>query len=267
MTADDHSSWRAMLHGYADGELDSIHVAEFEAHLATCADCRGELARLEAMRALLAKPEVKFRAPEDVRRQVIAALNRDTRPAARPAESTWQRILRLTGQWSLVPSMAALAAGLFLFFNVPTAEPGLQDQLVSSHVRSLLADHLTDVMTSDRHTVKPWFAGKIDFSPPVVDLKSVGFPLAGGRVDYLNGRVVAALVFRRGGHVINLFIWPDAAQPDRSISHESYNIREWSAGGLVFWAVSDTEMAQLETFRERFVAAVEADTGVPQPIK
>jgi anti-sigma factor RsiW len=266
MSTDDHSSWNAMLHGYVDGELDSIHVAEFEAHLATCADCRSELERVEAMRALLAKPEVKFRAPEDVRRQVIAALNRATYPA-RATESSWQRILRLTGQWSLVPSMAALAASLFLFINVPNTEIGLQDQIVSNHVRSLLADHLADVMTSDRHTVKPWFAGKIDFSPPVVDLKNVGFPLVGGRVDYLNGKVVAALVYRHGGHVINLFIWPDASGRDGEATRESYNIREWSAGGLAFWAVSDTELADLEKFHKRFVAAVDADTGVPQPIK
>lgn len=266
MSTDDHSNWSAMLHGYVDGELDSIHVAEFEAHLDTCADCRGELARIESMRALLAKPDVKFRAPEDVRRQVIAALSRDTR-LARSTESAWQRIARLAGQWSLVPSMAALAASLFLFFNVPSAELGLQDQLVSSHVRSLLADHLADVMTSDRHTVKPWFAGKIEFSPPVVDLKTVGFPLVGGRVDYLDGKVVAALVYRHGGHVINLFIWPDATTRDAQATHESYNIREWSAGGLAFWAVSDTELTDLEKFRKRFVAAVSADIGVPQPIK
>jgi anti-sigma factor RsiW len=266
MSMDDHSSWSTMLHGYVDGELDSIHVAEFEAHLATCADCRTELARVEAMRALLARPDVKFRAPEDVRRQVIAALNHEPR-SARPGESSWRRILRLTGQWSLVPSMAALAASLFLFFNVPNTEIGLQDQIVSNHVRSLLADHLADVMTSDRHTVKPWFAGKIDFSPPVFDLKSVGFPLVGGRVDYLDGKVVAALVYRRGGHVINLFIWPDATQADRVATHEGYNIREWSSGGLVFWAISDTEAGEVEKFHERFVAAVDADTGVPQPIK
>jgi anti-sigma factor RsiW len=257
MSTDDHSNWNAMLHGYVDGELDSIHVAEFEAHLETCADCRTELQRVEAMRALLAKPDVKWRAPEEVRRQVIAALNRETR-AARPAESTWQRIVRLAGQWSLVPSMAALAASLFLFFNVPNTQIALQDEIVANHVRSLLADHLADVMTSDRHTVKPWFAGKIDFSPPVVDLKGAGFPLVGGRVDYLNGKVVAALVYRRGGHIINLFIWPDTAQRDQAESHESYNIREWSEGGLVFWAVSDIEAGELESFHEKFVTATTA---------
>lgn len=267
MSTGDHSGWSAMLHGYVDGELDSIHVAEFEAHLATCADCRTELDRVTAMRTLLAGPDVKWRAPENVRRQVIAVLKGETR-AARPAESTWQRIVRLIGQWSLLPSMAALAASLFLFFNVPNTQLALQDQIVANHVRSLLADHLADVMTSDRHTVKPWFAGKIDFSPPVVDLKSQGFPLVGGRVDYLDGKVVAALVYRRGGHVINLFIWPDAAERDRATSHESYNIREWSAGGLAFWAISDTEASELESFREKFIAATAAaDVKMPAAIK
>lgn len=261
MSALDHSHWNAMLHGYVDGELDSIHAAEFEAHLATCMDCRSELQQVEAMRARLAKPDVKWRAPEDLRRQVIAALDRQAF-LAQPQEIGWRRILWLTGQWSLVPSMTALAASLFLFFTAPSGEISLQNQIVTSHVRSLLADHLADVMTSDRHTVKPWFAGKIDFSPPVIDLKGEGFPLVGGRVDYLNGRVVAALVYRRGGHVINLFIWPDAVRRDRATSYKGYKIREWSASGLAFGAISDTEAGELESFREKFTTAVDE---IPKP--
>lgn len=257
----DHAEWAGMLHAFVDGELDSVHATRFEAHLAACADCQAELKELAATRNVLARPEVGWRAPPELRSQVLAAISREgdtSRKATGNLESGWRRLLRLFGQWSLAPSLAAFAASLFLFFNAPAMQTALQDQIVANHVRSLLADHLADVITSDRHTVKPWFAGKIDFSPPVVDLRSEGFPLVGGRVDYLNGKVVAALVYRRGGHVINLFIWPDANQRDQVGSHEGYNIREWSAAGLAFSAVSDTEAGELQSFEEKFVAATRA---------
>jgi anti-sigma factor RsiW len=136
---------------------------------------------------------------------------------------------------------------------------GIEGEVISGHVRSLQASHLTDVATSDRHTVKPWFNGKIDFAPPVVDLAAQGFPLAGGRLDYLHGRSVAALVFRRRQHVINLFVWP--SKPGETLaSHASqggYSIAYWTHGGLEFWAVSDIDGAELE----RFAAAYRQATG------
>ena len=258
MTAADHTDWSIRLHGFVDGELDSVHAAEFEAHLATCADCQSELGRVNATRAVLGNPEVKWRAPENLRRQIMATLTQETRSAI-PIEGSWRRIFRLAGQWSLVPSLAVLAASLFLFFNAPVTNLALQDEIVASHVRSLLADHLADVRTSNQHTVKPWFNGKIDFAPPVVDLATSGFPLIGGRVDYLDGRVVAALVYRRGGHVINLFVWPRAGQRDASSAHDGYNVREWSADGLAFWAISDIPAGDLEDFSKKFIAAAAGD--------
>jgi len=262
----DHAEWSVMLHGFVDGELDPIHAAQFEAHLATCAECQAEMETVTAMRSQLARPGIKWQAPDKVRQDVMAALSSERHFATR-LDHGWRRVLRLIGQWSLAPSLVALAASLFLFFNAPNIDLALQDQIVASHVRSLLADHLADVKTSNQHTVKPWFNGKIDFAPPVVDLAGVGFPLVGGRVDYIDGKVVAALVYRRGGHVINLFIWPRAPERDASAAHDGYNIREWSQGGLAYWAISDISAEDLTGFRDRFIAAAGAESEKVIPAK
>jgi len=163
--------------------------------------------------------------------------------------------------WSAAGAVAAIAASLLVVQTVPLQSAGLEDQLVASHVRSLLANHLIDVETSDRHVVKPWFNGKIDFAPPVVDLKDQGFPLVGGRLDYADQRVVAALVYRRRAHVINLFVLPAHAGPLAWLTHHaptSYSVVHWTPGGPDFWAVSDIEAGDLETFHKAFAARVPA---------
>jgi len=250
-----------LLQGFIDGELDAANSLACEAHVRICAACAAELERLQALRAVLSAPGVRFTRPPETQARLLAALDAlvtsDARPSSRGSPSAAPsrhpgaaRPLAWAGG-----SLMALAAGFALALLVWVPSRNLQEELVASHVRSLLAGHLVDVATSDRHVVKPWFNGKLDFAPPVLDLADQGFPLSGGRLDYVQGRVVAALVYRRRQHTINLFIWPSAAGSLESTlgsGRTGYRLEHWSQAGLTYWAVSDTDARELAAFHAAF---------------
>jgi anti-sigma factor RsiW len=244
-----------MLHGFVDNELDAAHSLEIERHIATCPHCAQQLEGLKTLKQRIAQPGVHWQTPDHVRAQVLAAIAREAAMRAQPAPQANARRFDLLGfirQWLFVPSLAALAASLFLVLAPVSDRASISDEVLASHVRSLLVDHLTDVATSDQHTVKPWFNGKIDFAPPVVDLAREGFPLVGGRVDYIGGRVVAALVYKRQAHLINVFVWPAPPGARTTLSRDGYNIRNWSESGLTWWAVTDASADDVGRFQELF---------------
>jgi anti-sigma factor RsiW len=239
-----------LLHALADNELDAGNVLALEAHVSTCAGCAAELAAIREVKAQLRAAPLAYTAPQSLLDRLDAALTEAEAPRA-PARR------RGIGSetWVLSGTGAALAASLALVAFIPTGA-SLQLALVDAQARSLEASHLVDVETSDRHTVKPWFNGKVDFAPPVVDLAAQGYPLVGGRLDRVDGKRVAALVFHRQAHVINLFIWPGDAPSAPSLQQKNgYNLVRWGQGGLVLWAVSDCDAAALTGFQKDFAAA------------
>lgn len=254
---------RAELSAYADGELSAGERQWWDEHIRICPACRDELARLRALGAMLRsnlpprEPSSAFR--EDLRR-VIRAEVPDRKP-----------VFARSRGWS-VGLAAALLFGLGLGLGRFAGGAGDRDpivaQVVAGHVRSLEVDHLVDVASSEHHVVKPWFTGKLDFSPPVPDLAADSFPLIGGRVDYLGGRAVAALVYARGPHRINLLLWPGSrtsgCDRDPPAVKQGFNLAHGHAAGMEFWAISDLNPRELEQFArlwQREAAPGEAGCG------
>lgn len=237
------------LHALVDGELDAIATARLEDHLRRCPGCRAALERIEGTRAMFADPSLRGPMPDGLRARLTGAM------LAVPARRSRFR----AGPWLGGGAIGALAASVALMLVVPDmVEPGLADALIDGQVRSLQSGHLVDVATSDRHTVKPWFNGRITFAPPVVDLKPQGFPLVGGRLDVVARENVAVLVFHRRLHTINLFIRPaPGLVPAQEVRRQraGYNLVRWERGGLEFWAVSDLEAGELDQFHAQFVRA------------
>lgn len=233
-----------MLGGLVDNELDAANVAMVEAHVARCDGCREELERLRALRNLLKADGVRYTSSESLSRR-IAALPELVAPRA----ANDNRLLRWLGS-ALVGAAAASLAMVTLL--PPGADAVMDQEIVSSHVRSLQPGHLTDVQTTDQHIVKPWFNGKIDFSPPVPELADVGFPLAGGRLDSINGKTVAAIVYHRRLHTVNLYVWPAKDAAERSFVKDGFAVKEWSRNGLRYAAVSDIPAPELQQFHKLF---------------
>jgi anti-sigma factor RsiW len=224
-----------LIAAYVDGELDLVNSLAVEEHMAGCPACARRREGQRELHAALAGQagDLYYQAPAHLKRRVRSSI---------PSKP---RRLSLAG-W-MVPAFAAILLVLgFLYFR-PHPEKAVATEIASAHVRSLMAAHLLDVPSSDRHTVKPWFAGKLDFSPAVPDLGDKGFPLVGGRLDYIQGRAVAALVYQRNKHVINVFIWPGDSGSG-ALAVNGYHLVHWTTGGMTYWAVSDLNEAELKDF-------------------
>lgn len=247
-----------LLHALMDNELDAEHARAIEAHLTSCASCAARLRSYRIMHEALSAPALRHVAPELLRRRIDSLI-----PVPRDRAPDRRNLLKGFAMGSLVS--AAAAASIVLFVRSGEQDQRILGDVVSAHLRSLQADHLTDVQSSNQHTVKPWFNGRLDVAPPVIDLTAVGFTLLGGRLDYVAGRAVAAIAYRRRTHVINLFVTQDFGhEPERGSKVETlqgFNIRQWSAAGLNFWAVSDISADELQEFGAKFERAAATNGG------
>ena len=246
---------RELLNANLDNELMTEEMADVRDHLAQCPDCARAYEELAATSHVLRGGLVRYTAPDVLKARIRSALaesHTDAMPDAHePRRPVWSRQwLRLAAAGLVI----AVASSVTTFGVVRErgASPSVRDEILTSHVRSLMPGHLTDVASTNQHNVKPWFNGRVDLSPPVPGLDSAGFVLNGGRLDYVAGRAVAAVVYLRRQHVVNVFSWPDAGDDTRPsvVTAQGYNLVSWRTGGVAFWAVSDlntTELAQFVT--------------------
>lgn len=241
----DHQEVLELLPAYVDQELGIVETLEMQRHLESCEDCQREYAAQRIVSARFKKEAAYFDAPAHLAHRINAALPQGP-SRANPWYANWFNL------GAAMATMLALVLGIGVYLNLPSDQDRLTDEVVASHVRSLQVDHLSDVVSTDRHTVKPWFNGKLNFAPPVVDLAPQGFPLVGGRLDYLAGRPVAALIYRRAQHPINLYVWPSAdAGRDTALqpgSRQGYHLVRWTWGGMNYCAISDLAANELENF-------------------
>jgi anti-sigma factor RsiW len=248
---------KILLHALIDGELDAGHAREVEDHIAGCAACAAELAAYREMSKTIAAADLRYTAPPLLRKRIEAAL-----PQAQAQMPNRRAVLRGFAMGSAVSAIAA--TGLFAIVLRNDDAQRIEFEIVSAHLRSLQAGHLTDVISTDQHTVKPWFNGKLDVAPPVIDLTAQGFTLIGGRLDYVDARPTGAIVYRRRAHIINLFVAQTASterRPAKMETIQGFNIRSWGDRGLNYWAVSDIAADELAEFGEKFEASMKSTTG------
>lgn len=249
---------RSRLHAYLDQELDLPGAVAIDQHLAACPACKALFATQTALRSGIRKHAEYHAAPTGLADRIRSKLG--TGAADVPARRGWR--WPQFGQWLPVGAVAAAAAVISWTAAIQYASLSenqiVAEQVIAGHARSVLTSHLVEVASSDQHTVKPWLSSKLDFSPPVPELSGAGFPLAGGRLDYLDNRPVAALVYRYRQHVINLFVWPDTKSgrvPPEALSKHGYNVRRWNDAGMTFWAISDVNAGELQSFADAYANA------------
>ena len=238
-----------LIHALADGELDLVKSIELEAHLQECPSCAQALEEIRRLRSLMKDSSLRFTPTRSFERRLRSAVRREAKEKSMPQAPWWR--------WSLVAASLVLVMvavwALVVMMNRPSSDTLIAQEVVSSHVRSLMAQHLMDVPSSDQHTVKPWFDGKLDFSPPVKDLGQQGFELKGGRLDYIDNRPVAALVYQRRQHLINVFVWPansNSKSTAQASVRQGYNLIRWTNSGMDWWAISDLNLAELQQFAQ-----------------
>ncbi len=265
-----------LMDGYLDGELDPITSQTIEQHLRDCRRCEQAYEAQTVLTHAISRGAPYYKAPTELRQRVHASL-RDAIGAkamgsaarenellvARPREERRSVLSEMPWSWLGLAAAIILAAIIVSSLLPRLQQPGsvqfLATQLIASHVRSLMANHLTDVASSDQHTVKPWLDTKLDFAPPVVDLSGEGFPLIGGRLDYLDNHSVAALIYQRRTHFINLFIWPTkpgASETTKTMTRQGYRLLHWVDPDFNYWAVSDVNDSELQTFKQLFEGQV-----------
>jgi len=238
-----------LLGGLIDNVLGPLARLRVSRHVAGCNDCAARLEELRAMQAVIRTKLPYHRAPPGLAARIGASLPREDVPA--PAGAGLRPWFRIPAFNLAGTGLAGAMAGVALTVLVMGGQGDPAVGVIGSHIRSLQADHLTDVATSDQHTVKPWLSARLDISPAVRDLKDAGFPLVGGRLDYVDGHPAAAVVYRRAKHVINLFAWAAGGKPDEAFSTEQrqgFNVVSWRRGGMHYYAVSDVEADQLAEF-------------------
>lgn len=232
-----------LLDAYLDGELDLVRSLEVERHLADCSECAAAFAALQSLQTAIQSAPLRYAPPRGLQGRVRKSLRQAAGPGRRA-------VAVLAASWALLlVAMVILAVGVANWWSRTRADP-LTREVAEAHIRSLLAEHRTDVASTDRHTVKPWFTGRLDYAPPVPDLSGDGFELAGGRLDYLADRPVSALVYERRRHAINLFVWPTASAETEPVQEakKGYTLYHWQHGGMTWWAVSDLNAAELGEF-------------------
>src|SRR5438046_3208346 len=265
-----------LMDGYLDGELDPITSQAIEQHLHDCGGCDEAYKAHGSLIGAIGTTTPYFKASAELRERIQSSLREQTHehpvrngvPGAQVLfhkRDREPRFILSKTPWNWLGLAAALIFAAIIIFNIvpqlqrPGADQFLATQLIASHVRSLMADHLSDVASSDQHTVKPWLDAKLDFAAPVVDLSGEGFPLIGGRLDYLDNHAVAALIYQRRKHFINLFVWParpGATETKETMTRQGYHLVHWTDSDFNYWAVSDVSDSDLQTFKQLFEGQV-----------
>jgi anti-sigma factor RsiW len=246
------ASSRTVLELQLDGELSASESAEIQEHIEYCAPCNELYRRLEHLQSDIRMQATRHTVPAHLQHRIQAALREAAGSEPQPRRMRWN--------WMAVAASILLV--ISMAWNIATlrsrdsaARDILAQEVLSSHLRSLMGTHLLDVPSSDQHTVKPWFNGKLNFSPDVKDFASQGFRLVGARIEYLDDKPVAALVYQRRQHFINLFMWPSPSSSQSGYSEmkrSGYNLVSWTEDGMTCWAVSDLQTSELEQFADLY---------------